>query len=168
MFVSEFFTLGGKTTACQVFGVEGTTYDPKDGLIMDWNFYNMDATLLLMLKYVQSAMMLGSSVMIVTRCSKQLDCLLRQLSKFWRKRWEYQIAKQGANDCRRAGIKIMVITGDNKSTAEAVCRKFSCFIMEMGEVVAMTGDGVNDAPALKLTDIGIAMGIAQCGHYNSF
>ncbi|KAF3613319.1 Calcium-transporting ATPase 2, endoplasmic reticulum-type, partial [Capsicum annuum] len=70
MSVSEFFTLGGKTTACRVFCVEGTTYDPKDGLIMNWNCYNMDATLLLMLKYVQSAMMLGSSAMVVTRVVK--------------------------------------------------------------------------------------------------
>ncbi|PHT75169.1 Calcium-transporting ATPase, endoplasmic reticulum-type [Capsicum annuum] len=70
MSVPEFFTLGGKTTACRVFCVEGTTYYPKDGLIMDWNCYNVDATLLLMLKYVQSAMMLGSSAMVVTRVVK--------------------------------------------------------------------------------------------------
>lgn len=45
MSVTEFFTLGGKTTASRVFRVEGTTYDPKDGGIVDWNCYNMDANL---------------------------------------------------------------------------------------------------------------------------
>lgn len=372
MSVSEFFTLGGKTTACRVFGVEGTTYDPKDGRIMDWNCYNMDANLLLMAEicaicndagvfcdgrlfkatglpteaalkvlvekmgvpdskarnkirdaqivssylidrntvklgccdwwmkrskrvatlefdrvrksmgvivrepngsnrllvkgavesllerstYVQLAD--GSTVPIDESCrqllllrhlemsSKGLRCLglaykddLGELSGYYAETHpahkklldpscyssiESDLVFVGVvglrdpprvevhkavNDCRRAGIKIMVITGDNKSTAEAVCREIQLFsdgenlrgssftgkefmalssqkqfeilsqdggkvfsraeprhkqeivrmLKEMGEVVAMTGDGVNDAPALKLADIGIAMGI---------
>lgn len=45
MSVSEFFTLGGKKTTSRVFHVEGTTYNPKDGGIVDWTYYNMDANL---------------------------------------------------------------------------------------------------------------------------
>ena len=112
---------------------------------------------------------------------------------------------KAVKECRSAGIRIIMVTGDYGLTAESIARRIGIVkgdhprivtgvdlqkmkpeelkealrgevifarvapeqklqvvsaLQEMGEIVAVTGDGVNDSPALKKADIGVAMGIS--------
>lgn len=163
--VSKFKAIAG-------YGVEGTVVvKNKKSKIVFGNKKLMDRENILLNSYTKNIEKLeneGKTVMILAENGKIAGLIaVADTIK--------DSAIEGVASLKRRGIEVVMISGDNKRTAEAIASKLGIKrvlaevlpnqkekevkkIQEEGKKVAMIGDGINDAPALAASDVGIAMG----------
>ncbi len=155
---SEFEAIKGKGVKGEVDGVEYFAGNSKmiEGLALPFDS-----------KLIEKETLEGKTPIILTTKQKVLGVIMVADSV-------KQEAKESVARLHSLGLKVIMLTGDDKNTAEYIAREVGIdeFFAEVtpegklekikelrtkGSIVAMAGDGVNDAPALAVADVGIAM-----------
>ncbi|MGF7049963.1 Cd2+/Zn2+-exporting ATPase [Paenibacillus sp. DS2015] len=160
--VKEFETLPGKGVRAMVDGIE--VYIGNRKLMSDYNIlYNQEVT-----DYVAQEENKAHTVIFVANHKRVLGLI--SIADVLR-----EDAYELVRNLKKSGVsKVVMLTGDNQRTAAAVSRELGIDqyyaellpedkvlkLKELQEkyIVAMVGDGINDAPALAIADVGIAMG----------
>jgi P-type Cu+ transporter len=161
MSVKDFKSITGK-------GVTGIVNGKEIALGNDKLFETINVEITDLIKQADELRNRGETVMLVSIDNK-LSGLIGVSDPI------KKTTKQALHDLRESGIRIVMLTGDNERTARAVAKQLEIDEIEAGVlperksevvkrlkkegyIVAMAGDGVNDAPALAQADVGIAMG----------
>jgi Cu+-exporting ATPase len=135
----------------------------KPGWIADQGVDLQDAA-----EAIQALQRQGKTVMVVARASQPCGLLaVHDAPK--------SDSADAVSDLKRLGLRVMMLTGDNRETARAIADQVGLEeiaaevrpedkslrvkdLQEQGAMVGMVGDGINDAPALAQADVGLAVG----------
>ena len=150
------------------FGIEGYIKDKKYLLGNSKLMEKENVDLASLVSYIEAFESQGKTVMVLAEDKNVLGLIaVADTLK--------ETAYAGVQALQKKGIEVVIITGDNQRTAEAIASKLGIKkvlaevlpdqkeeeirkLQKIGKVVAMVGDGINDAPALAAADVGIAMG----------